>query len=538
MNEEEKNENENLITETLLDPNDMIIKIAPGEKSKPVGLFFDKDAEELSFPCLFAGSRRSCNPKLSYCKLIKSELRMHDRRMCRISKIFFSFKKAQIKRVNDSIRICLRKHSVDFTASDCLDDKFIDKLIQDDRGYSFLECERSSPVFWEKKKKEVISMLRQIGSPTFFMTLSAAETKWLPLLVALMKTVRNRVVTEEEAENLSYLEKRELISLDPVTCVRYFDYRLHKLLNIFKKANCLFGKHRVVDFYLRVEFQLKGSPHMHLLLWLDNTPVYNKNDPSSIEKCIEFIDEFICCKNNNEYLKEVSSLNLTSFQHHKHSFTCKKFCKNKNECRFGIPFPPMKRTMILEPLNSPTAEELTTHKRNYDSIKANLRERLKKNELNDNYEEFLCSLGLDSNEYINAIRYSLKTAKVFLKRSVDEIVVNNYHTKILAMQEANMDIQFILNPYACVNYIINYINKSEKGMSKLLRECKEEIYRGNYQVKDKLKIIANKFLNATEVTAQEACYNLLSQKLSECSRSNVFINTSTPENRTHLLKVN
>ena len=73
-------------------------------------------------------------------------------------------------------------------------------------------------------------------------------------------------------------------------------------------------------------------------------------------------------------------------------------------------------------------------------------------------------------------------------------------------------------------------------MSKLLRECKNEIYKGDYTIANKLKLIANKFLHSNEVSAQEACYILLGQKLSECSRRIIFINTNLPENRTRILK--
>ena len=35
---------------------------------------------------------------------------------------------------------------------------------------------------------------------------------------------------------------------------------------------------------------------------------------------------------------------------------------------------------------------------------------------------------------------------------------------------ANMDIQFVLDVYACAMYIVSYISKAQKGMSGLLRE--------------------------------------------------------------------
>jgi len=77
-----------LNSETLLDqidPDDLIIKFAPGEKNCPIGLFYDKDAEELSFPTIFGGFRRPELVGLTYSKIVKSELRSYDRRACKIT---------------------------------------------------------------------------------------------------------------------------------------------------------------------------------------------------------------------------------------------------------------------------------------------------------------------------------------------------------------------------------------------------------------------------------------------------------------------
>ncbi len=59
----------------------------------------------------------------------------------------------------------------------------------------------------------------------------------------------------------------------------------------------------------------------------------------------------ISCDLNNFSLDEKKMGELTKLQIHKHTFTCKNFTKSlKTECRFGIPFMPMKKTIILEPL--------------------------------------------------------------------------------------------------------------------------------------------------------------------------------------------
>ena len=42
-----------------------------------------------------------------------------------------------------------------------------------------------------------------------------------------------------------------------------------------------------------------------------------------------------------------------------------------------------------------------------------------------------------------------------------------------------MDIQFVLDVYACAVYIANYISKAQKGMSELLRQACKEAKKGN-----------------------------------------------------------
>jgi len=92
--------------------------------------------------------------------------------------------------------------------------------------------------------------------------------------------------------------------------------------------------------------------------------------------------------------------------------------------------------------------------------------------------------------------------------------LNAYNRNILGLHRANMDIQFILDAYACCSYIINYINKSKRGESQLLQEAMTEISHRSVSVKRKLQHIGSKFINATEISAQETAYNILGLHLS------------------------
>lgn len=66
--------------------------------------------------------------------------------------------------------------------------------------------------------------------------------------------------------------RAELINSDPVICCLYFDKLVDTIINALKRTTGPFGKYRVIDFFRRVEFQHRGSPHCHMLLWLENSP--------------------------------------------------------------------------------------------------------------------------------------------------------------------------------------------------------------------------------------------------------------------------
>ena len=63
----------------------------------------------------------------------------------------------------------------------------------------------------------------------------------------------------------------------------------------------------------------------------------------------------------------------------------------------------------------------------------------------------------------------------------------------LSVWQANHDIQFVLDAYACAMYIVSYINKSAKGMSELMAEACREARKGNKSLKESVRHIGNRF---------------------------------------------
>ena len=207
----------------------------------------------------------------------------------------------------------------------------------------------------------------------------------------------------------------------------------------------------------------------------------------------------------------------------------------KNVCRYGFPLPPMSQTQILEPLDSDYPKDmLKNHHNNLQKIHAVLKSLVKDEDMP--FCQFLAKCGVSEDTYILAIRSGLKRKQVFLKRQVKDVRVNAHNMDILRIWQANTDLQFALDPWAVCVYISSYMMKSQRGMSNLLRQACEEARAGNHTVRQRMRIISNKFLNHCEVSAQEAVYLLLQMPLVQASRDVIFINTSPPEQRVFILK--
>ncbi|XP_076105470.1 uncharacterized protein LOC143073656 [Mytilus galloprovincialis] len=525
-------------TDTLLDhiPDDNPLcdaglTFAPGEGQRPISLYSDPDAEYLSFPTIFCGQRRPDNKDRSvsvhYTDIVKWELRSMDRRVAQsVPNIFFKLKKIQLKNISDKVNLALRRcqsEGKQWTAKDVLNPNTVNDLVRLDEGYYIFRSLRNSPVYLEKRKKDLFAMIRQLGLPTWFGSLSSADTNWKDLLRILGKLNDGKEYTDKELEEMDWHQKSKLVQKDPVTCSRYFDYRVQQFINlVLKSDHDPIGK--LTDFFYRVEFQQRGSPHIHILIWIENAPVYESD---SNEDVVAFIDKYVSCS----LLENDSLVNL---QIHKHSKTCRK--KGHPICRFGFPLPPMKATVILEPLGD--NDDIEKHKAIYKEIQNEINSLHNSEDIDQmTYDMFLDDvLQMNDENYIKAIRSNLSGPKVFLKRKPSEVRVNGYMKTVLVAWQANHDLQFVLDAFACAVYIVSYISKSQKGMSALLDQAAKEARQGNLDLKHQVRHIGNYFSNSVETSAQEATYLTLQMPLTKATRQVVFINTSPCHKRTFLLK--
>ncbi len=406
-----------------------------------------------------------------------------------------------------------QKPGRNFTAQQARDKNIVSQCVRKDKAYSFMKNLRGSPAYYQKTFYELLAMIRQLGTPTWFFTLSAADMKW-PDVIQTIARQYGVTYTDEQVAALSFEDKANWIRRNPVTAARHYQYRLNTFFHDFLKssANPL-GE--LVEYAIRIEFQARGSPHAHCLLWIKDAPKYGVDSNASV---CQFIDQYITCEipDKDSKLKDMVLL----LQQHKHS----NYCKRNRRCRFNFPHPPSNETIISEP--SETASD-------YTDILTSVYKALAENP-NDSMSELLNKSNVTLDQYVTALQVSTKSSVVILKRKPNECNINNYNASVILAWQANMDIQYVLNAYACVMYVASYIMKSERSMGELLRNVAAEAR--TEELKIQMRKVGSAFLTHREVSAQEAAYRILSLPMKQLSRSVVFVDTNCRTDRIAVLK--
>ena len=115
-----------------------------------------------------------------------------------------------------------QKPSRQFTAAQARDQTVLNQYVRKDRAYSFMKNIRGSPPYYQRTFYDLLAMIRQLGTPTWFFTLSAADLKWPDMIQTIAKQYGVHY-TDDEVSKLSFDEKS---NRNPVTAARHFHYRL------------------------------------------------------------------------------------------------------------------------------------------------------------------------------------------------------------------------------------------------------------------------------------------------------------------------
>lgn len=140
-----------------------------------------------------------------------------------------------------------------------------------DRDYGLLHscfnfCSKlpATNSFWFAQRCRLLNMVEKLGPPTMFVTLSAADSFW-PHLGRVVESVGGPPVPTRSADRHNH--RRMLLNRYPALAADVFFQRAMAMLNHVIVP--LFG---FVDTFVRVEFQHRGSPHLHIVGWMAGVP--------------------------------------------------------------------------------------------------------------------------------------------------------------------------------------------------------------------------------------------------------------------------
>lgn len=226
----------------------------------------------------------------------------------------------EFTRLLNSVAIHMRrKKNANLVRAKDVNFKMNEDLIEN--SYMFMKQIKGTTVYWKNTLHNLLTMFKTLGHPSIFLTLSANDMHWPDLFMTL------KGCAYEEACKI----KNGIDLVDPFLTALHFQRRYRCLLK-----NIICGKLQplgtIKDYFARIEFQNRGSPHVHMFLWVENCEnIFN--DHSSL---IDYIDKTISTDGSNNHAR--------NYQTHCHTHYC---LRKLGACRFGFPYRECKETRML-----------------------------------------------------------------------------------------------------------------------------------------------------------------------------------------------
>lgn len=248
----------------------------------------------------------------------------------------------------------------------------------------------------------------------------------------------------------------------------------------------------MADFWWRVEFQRRGSLHIHGFFWCAAAP--NPNTVAGRAAVPAYIDTFISATiPDREEDPELHRL-VASVQQHRHTHTCRVPSMPADFCRFHVPFQ-----------QSPVT-----------------RYRLTSDE-------------------------GLRRADTYiLRRGPQDLTTNPYNPAMLRAWGANMDLQMIATGpsggagggegYAAAQYAFAYVSKAEtEGMRSCVQQALETM-PVRASLDHQFLRVGTACLAMQEISGQEQAFLLVGLPLKGSSRESVSVAVGFPEHRARIVR--
>ena len=125
--------------------------------------------------------------------------------------------------LSNQINIAMGKFNSHQLLSGILICNFNEKIresIASDEAFTFMSSIKGTSAYW--KKFNIFPMVKQLGVPTFLITLSADDFKWNELVSIINKLHKLQIFQKRILRILSFHGQCRLLNSNPVLVVRHF----------------------------------------------------------------------------------------------------------------------------------------------------------------------------------------------------------------------------------------------------------------------------------------------------------------------------
>ncbi len=140
---------------------------------------------------------------------------------------------------------------------------------------------RGTRQYWFRQRSRLIAMVDTLGLPTVFFTHSAADLHWPELAHLICPDNPD----SRPCRNTALLE-------NPAIADWFFHHHIHKFVEAF-----YVGVLGATDYWLRFEWQHRGSLHVHGLAWLKVAPdveaILASHEDGSEEGLVQYVDRIV-----------------------------------------------------------------------------------------------------------------------------------------------------------------------------------------------------------------------------------------------------
>lgn len=520
------------------------VEIAPGQGKVPTNYMRDKDFDISSYPRHFPDGKYGLNCerpiRITPQQFFTQRLLNFDKRFSKdYGFLFVAQQFVERYSLERQINISMQKGKVVKTDGAV-------QVVQPKDAFNVFKHLKGTPSYWKTFRNDIFAMIEQFGPFHLFFTLSCAERNWPEISAAIFQANQHTVTLstnpwDGEAQSIlidgiplpefkKTYKMSDFYINHVILITQMFDNRVKAFMKCFLKQ----GQY-IEHYTFRIEFQVRGMPHVHGVIWFANDYVKKYLNPDgsfNLDNVDQLVDEWTTCSLDtaSEKLNElVSKVNV-----HTHK---EKYCqKQQSECRFKFPRLPSLKTIIAQELSDESDDEKEAKLKAAEKLLKKVKERIEQIDA-DEYEDleaFLTDMNITMSDYLEALSISRRGSTIILRRSIKECFVNNYNETFMQAWRGNMDVQVVLDPYAVVSYVTDYLSKSDEDLTKLLRQALNETKNCNDM--ERLNHLKKTYFTHRQVCASEAVYRLFrGLKMRGSSVKTTFVSSGLPENRAAFL---